>query len=350
LSVVKTAFHTGALEVVWQMGFASSVPATSAQDALSQRFIWDVTQSSSIEFEVPYVARTPWTQIYFASFGQLVAATDMSTGRIFVNVINPLTNSSGSVPSSVTILAYISGGHDIEFGLPGRSSQIFASPAPIGEEELEMLVGEKHSHVEAFVPQGGPFGEEETVEGLSGMVIKELRPVPKTSMWAHLSTLGERVLSLRLLIKRFGSMRTPIPITMSLADVRLNNYFIGYLDLGFFFYTGSYRVNIVMSKRDYVVVFPPPTWSVAWNGLAVYQEDGCARMTIQDWSQATVLEVPYYGVTAFKYVGDNGSTKLQGPTYPNSAVQYAAGDDFGYGFQCGAGQFVYNNALPPPLY
>jgi len=351
LAIAKTAFHTGTLEIVWQMGLNSNTPATSAQDALSQRFIWDVTQSSSIEFEVPYVARTPWTQVYFTNSDNVVSATDLTTGRIYVNVINPLTNSSGIVPANVYLILYISGGEDIEFGMPGKHAQLSAvvpSPVSYGEDyeyEREAI----SNSVQKFVAQGGPFGEEDTRDGLSGVSIRTLRSVPKTSMWAHLTTMGERVLSTRLLIKRFGA---PVAITSSitLTQAALNNWFMGYLSFGFSFYTGSWRVNFIINPPDYDVAAFPFYWTLNWNSSATPFEDGSARMSIAPWSNATVLEVPWYSNFAFRRRGDPGIMTLEGPNPPTSLMQFCAGDDFSYGFQVGCQPLTYQVALPPALY
>jgi len=358
LAVVKTAFHTGTLEVVWQMGLNTSTPSTSAQDALSQRYIWDITQSSSIEFEVPYVARTPFTQVYFAYFGQIISASDLTTGRIYVNVINPLTNSSGTVPSNIYIVCYCSGGPDIEFAMPGRHAQLSSSLPSLDVPSSRVgakgrgrgtRVPEEGESEHAFVPQGGPFGREETVDGLNGECIGVLREVPKVSMWAHLSTIGERVLSLRLLIKRFGK---PVALqsTLGFAQAVSHNWYIGYLNLTYAFYVGSWRANIIINPPDYDAAPFPFYWTLNWNGTASALEDGSARMSIAPWSNATVLEVPWYSPIAFREVGDFGIVTLEGPNPPTSLMQFAAGDDFSFGFQMGCPVLFFSAVLPPPLY
>jgi hypothetical protein len=350
---VKTAFHTGTLEVVWQMGYNTSIPITSAQDALSQRYIWDITQSSSIEFEVPYVARTPFTQIYFIPFEQVITATDLTTGQIYVNVINPLTNSSGTVPSNVTVVVYISGGPDIEFAVPGRHSQLGALTPSAHIEETRSRVGrgrgERRVVVSKFVAQGGPFGEDETVDGLLGESLGFIRPVPRVSMLAHLSTIGERVLSMRLLIKRFG-MPVPIASSITFGQALLGNFYLGYLTLAYAFWVGSWRVNLLINPPDYNAALFPYIWTLNWNNTASLLEDGTARMSLQTWSNVTVLEVPWYGNEAFKYVGSPAVCSLEGPSPPTSQMQFSAGDDFSYGFQVGIPSIDYTLAFPEALY
>jgi len=343
LTVAKTAFHTGMLEIVWQMGYNSAVPASPSQDALSQRLIWDVTRQSSIEVEVPYCARTPFTQVYFAQFGTILHASDLTTGVLYVNVINPLMDSSGVVPSAISIVVYQAGGKDIEFAMPGRHPQLKDyKPHP------EQPPSRKKAKAR-IVAQGGPFADDETEDGLNSKSVGTFRAIQKPSAWAHMTTLGERVLSLRLLVKRF-SAGVPMLSSCGFGTVMNYNWYVGYLSLIYKFWTGSWRVNILMNPPDFSSAPGPYTWTLVWNNFYISQ-GGNAHLTLFPYTNTTVLEVPWYSATAFRAIGDFGVTNLEGPSPPTGEMEFAAGDDFSYGFQVGSNMVYYDfSGLPDPLY
>jgi len=343
IAVAKTAFHTGMLEIVWQMGYNNAVPSSPSQDALSQRLIWDVTRQSSIEFEVPYCARTPFTQVYFAQFGTVLNASDLTTGVLYVNVINPLTDSSGVVPSAIAVVVYQSGGSDIEFAMPGRHPQI-SEPTPVPERPLS-----KRKAKARIVAQGGPFGDDETEDGLNSKSLGTFRAIEKPSAWAHMSTMGERVLSLRLLIKRF-SAGVPMLSSVNFGTVATYNWYVRYLSYIYAFWAGSWRVNVLMNPPDFNTAPGPYTWTLAWNGYYVTQ-GGNAHLTLFPYTNSTVLEVPWYSATAFRVIGDFGVSTLEGPSPPTGEMEFAAGDDFSYGFQVGSPLVHFDfGSRPGPLY
>jgi len=348
LSVAKTAFHTGTLEVVWQMGLCNATPSTPSQDALTQRYIWDVTQSSSIEFEVPYVSATAWTQIYFAPFGTVLNASDMTTGVIYLNVINPLANSSGTVPSNIDIVLYIAGGTDIEFAMPGRHYQVVGYDSDSLVKRNWDVTRKKCRKV---TPHGGPFGDDMTSDGLSCKTMSRLRDVPYPSAWAHLTTTGERLLSLRVLLKRF-SMGVPVPTSINFNTTLLNSWYLAYIALAYTFWTGSWRVHFSITTQDFESAPLPLTWALVWNNTyaSPSTQAGEAHMTLAPWSNATVLEVPWYSPQAFRIISDPGTGILEGTNPSTSLCEFAAGDDLAYGFQVGPPAIVYSDIYPDPLY
>jgi len=306
--------------------------------------------SSTIEFEVPYVARSPFTQVYFCNYPSTIEASDLTTGILYVNVVNPLANSAGTVPSAITMVVYIAGGSDIEFAMPGRQGQLSGySPAPAILARREAIPLRKAKL--RFEPQGGPFGDDQTSSGLNAVSMGRLRNVPVTSSLAHLSTMGERVLSLRMVIKRFGAGVVQGSST-SFLDALLGSWYLGYISLAFTFWTGSWRMFIDITAADFESATAPSNWKLVWNntysGPGI--QDGEATMTIASWSNASVLEVPWYSPIAFRILGDYGITTLDGPALPTSLSSFAAGDDFCFGFQVGPPLITYLGVLPTPLY
>jgi hypothetical protein len=322
LAVAKTAFHTGTLEVVWQMGKCLAVPSSASHDSLCSRLIWDVTRSSSIEFEVPYFAPVPYTPVYLARFSDTFLHSDQFTGVIFVNVINPLSSAGGTVPPAITVLVSISGSPDTEFAVPGLCQQMSAfytvPPPEAGEVE----------------PQVGPFSDDQSRDGLSKDKVIMMHPSPAVSPWANLSTIGERVLSFRALIKRFGINITGNG-TYSYTHVRSSNIFLRLLDRTFAFRTGGYRLNFYTRAGS-----TTPFYFLIWNGSGRL---GTAHCTIRPESNMTALEVPYYGLTPFIYALDPNSCSVFVQDISSSSiyVEGSAADDFEYGFQFGSSSISY---------
>jgi hypothetical protein len=355
LSIAKTAFHTGVLEVVWQMGYANSPPASSYQDALLHRYVWDITKSSSIEFEIPYIARSPWTQIYYQPWNNAtIMASDQTSGCLRIGVVNPLQNSSGTVASNVQIVVYCGAGKDFELSVPGRQRQVLNFPPP-GPRAIEYEgESEKQPVAHKFVAQGGPFGDDAVSDELGGVVIEKLRGVVPTSLWAHMTTVGERVLSMRMLIKRFGS---PIGIptlagSVSALVMMRNTFFLAYISQGFTFWSGSMRADWQISGTDWVTEPAPFRVTYFWNNYSLtFPQDGNGSMTISPYSNMTVCDLPWYSPIAFRIIGDTGPVFLTCPTgFVNSTVAFAAGDDFSFGFQVGPPPMTFSTTIPAALY
>jgi len=220
-----------------------------------------------------------------------------------------------------------------------------------GPESVKRSWGEKKKKAIRYVAQGGPFGDDGTSDGLGTTTLERLRGVPYPSHWAHLTTMGERVLSLRVVIKRF-SEGVPISTDMNFNDVLLNSWYLAYISLGFTFWTGSWRAYMNITTNDFDTAPLPLTWQLVWNntyaGPSV--QAGEAHMSIAPWSNATVLEVPWYSPLAFRILSDPGVCSINGPSPATSLVEFAAGDDLAYGFQVGAPAIIYSDILPEPLY
>jgi len=368
LSIAKTAFHTGVLEIVWQMGILANTPSTGNQDALLCRYVWDVTESSSIEFEIPYVAKSAWSQIYFYPFnGNVFTAHDLYTGCLRVNVINPLMNSSGTVASNVSIVVYCGAGHDFELAVPGRHTQIALEPSKPHSGESESGSSSTTPVKRKFVAQGGPFGSDGVSDGVECSSCEQLRCVKDPSLWAHMTTIGERFLSFRNLVKRFSDFVAIGALGNGGVDgavIMANNWFISYLQTAFVFWTGSLRVEFQLNDTEWSASPNPFVVTYAWNedittGL-VWQNAGYPKLVIRPESSCNVVELPWYSPIPFRGIGDPGQIRLfwpyttsfgeAFPSFPVSQVSFAAGDDFSLGFQIGPPPQTWFIAGPPILY
>jgi len=182
--------------------------------------------------------------------------------------------------------------------------------------------------------------------------MERIRDVPYPSAWAHLTTTGERVLSLRVILKRFGQA-VPIESDITFNDALLNSWYLSYVSLAYTFWTGSWRIYFAITSSDFDDATLPLTWQLVWNNTfsGPTTQAGEAHMTIAPWSNASVLEVPWYSPIPFRVLGmDPGLCRINGPSPPTSLCEFAAGDDLAYGFQIGSPPLIYNQALPDPLY
>lgn len=176
--IVKTEYHSGRIEV----GFYPSTELYSytANSSYVNRAIVDIRDCTEMEFVIPYIHQRPW------------CTNDYYTGFVNVKVVDPLVRPA-SVSSSITFLVEISGGPDFEVAGPGAFDYV---PA-------------------VYVPQGYYETENATSaisEVIGGSSIKS-DPNVHTSM-----TIGDKVSSVRSLVKRFTPIESNIKISGSTMD------------------------------------------------------------------------------------------------------------------------------------
>lgn len=209
LTVAKTAFHTGRLRITYHPGVYNVLAANRVNEN-AYNWILDLSVSSELEFEVPYVANVPWKETLIGDvFDVNFAKEKFSTGTVTVEVLTPLRASSTSVSTICPINVWIAGGDDISFAVPDFGNCAIADP-----------------------DNPGTFNES-TVSSFTAQVFNETSPAvahneqtggscqtlfPKNSMGPTTSeelTIGEKITSLRQLIKRFGITTTgsPYPYT-----------------------------------------------------------------------------------------------------------------------------------------
>jgi hypothetical protein len=173
--VVKTEFHTGRLLLSfypydWALT-AVPGPPTISQTAYLHREIIDIRYGNEFVFTAPYTSFTPYRPVY---------GTDAPYGLLNLTVLNPLV-APGNVSATVTILLEISAGPDMEFAVPRSlpDNQVFV-----------------------VTPQSGRRNVCEIVSTDMGNSTLEDSLVPAKAC------IGERVLSLRSLLKRFNPLIT----------------------------------------------------------------------------------------------------------------------------------------------
>lgn len=188
LAAAKTAFHSGRLRITFHPGVFDST--ISPPDGLifenAYNWIFDLSTSSEIEFEIPYVSNTPFRLVKVdLSSDPGFLSEDFSIGIVTISVLNELRVANESASPTVDMALWISGCPDISFALP--VSQFVPSPS---STEFK---------VEVFNDTGPGMAHSEQISNFAPPIF------PKSLMGmcdAEMLTCGEKIVSLRQLIKR----------------------------------------------------------------------------------------------------------------------------------------------------
>jgi hypothetical protein len=191
LTVTKTAFHTGRIRVSFVPHSTQTAPTSNLE--YCHNWILDLSKSSELEFEVPFVSNREWLSARLArrTTGAAWNVTDdvRRTGTLIFEVLTPLVAASTSVSQDVTLTLWHSGGDSLEFAVP--------------EFWNYTVLDDNSSRLEAQV-----FNE--TDEAISHRE-QEVNTAAKMfaaqdpAQQALQSCMGEKVTSLRQIIKRFGA-------------------------------------------------------------------------------------------------------------------------------------------------
>jgi len=238
---VKTEFHSGRLLICFSPT-STSVPSDANIDYLYREVV-DIRYSNEYTVTIPYVATTPY--LPFAT----------NSGLIFAIVQNPLVAPT-TVAQSLQILVSVSAGPDFEVAVPvvNPTYQPIVQLPTTGEEPAT-----EPAIVPKFEPQALGVNEVEVMHAGTDKAIVD--PVSTTDINSGgLSSakycIGERILSLRQLLKRFS---------IFYADVNINVF-------------GTIK-NWNIRVRDIAL----PTF-IAGSNITVYQANSGANYVIDSIS------------------------------------------------------------------
>lgn len=165
--LVKTEFHSGRLMISYSPYVSVTAPSWDlASTEYTYRQIVDIRDVSEFEVTVPFVATQPWLRYDNTIFA----------GALKVIVLDPLVAPS-SVSSTVPILVEVSGGDDLEFAFPHGGVTQPVSPA---------------------IPMSG-FSMPDVYATAPPATLGTTSGDPHA---ASAVTIGEKILSLRQLLKR----------------------------------------------------------------------------------------------------------------------------------------------------
>lgn len=219
-SFAKTGFHSGRIRFTFVPRVAGSQTPFAPGDQVYQAHNWvlDLSQSSEISFVVPYVSNKPWLPVEVIPADATDIFREASTGYIIVEVLTQLRK-GGQASDIVKIACWSSGADDLEFSIPDFASYypFFTPPPPPNpltrieevkeeESEFEAQVFEELSKDANHVDQVNPDQE-----------LMFSAPAPPPLVPQGLS-IGEKISSLRQLIKRFGPMWVGLPAPYRRTD------------------------------------------------------------------------------------------------------------------------------------
>ncbi len=187
--IVKTGFHSGRIMVAFSPEEnRTAVPTTTFDntDYLLRQVI-DVREHSEFTLVVPYISSSPY---------QPTQGVDLALGRLFVYVVDELV-APDTVSPSVTILVEQSMGADAEFFFPVWRPRQFN----LAYVDAQMAKGPE----DKIVPQMAGDSEEQGCVMPTSVIGGA--PMPNFQLQTSQTTVGERLLNLRTLLKRFS----PVP-------------------------------------------------------------------------------------------------------------------------------------------
>lgn len=233
ITAAKTAFHTGRLRITYHPGvYADSSPIADLVSENAYHWLLDLSVSSELEFTVPYVSNVPWKDYLLEVSSSTNWRTEKySTGMITIEVLTRLRRASDSVADNCPINIWVAGAEDysiavfnnahaiakqtttaLPFTTPVRPRELSGVASPF--EDLADEIG-----YDAFEPQpfiahifnqtSSAIDHEEQVEGGDSQNMFPISSMSPTD--AEQLTIGEKVINLRTLIKRFSMVAGGYP-------------------------------------------------------------------------------------------------------------------------------------------
>lgn len=374
---VKTKFHSGRVRIYFQPGTTWTSAGNIRKDFNYSQVV-DIRSQTDVVFRVPYVATHPWLTI-----GELATTSAnnrfSTTGVVIIEVLNELVGNS-SVSSDIDVLMEVSAGPDFEVAGPSNCQLVpflvTATPPPTTTGVPNTR--DKRSILEriAQAQVGQTVSQEEEQQDINK---DQIGNSPLTPQWINnLCTIGEKVTSIRQLIKRSHKIyhqngTTPIgfitvnPYIMlyglSGAKATFSQVHMGYLDYFAHIYT-FYRGNINMKmwldqKSDALEVYYRINQDVDGirpNSLVSTTDDvttlntcNTAQVIPQNLEGIVDLNVPYYSayhmcpVSNIQHTAVNdalgvfpkGLMTVKGITSTRVTLYRNATDSFQFGFMVG---------------
>ena len=235
LEIVSTPFHAGRIMIVYIPSYDPiNQPALQSFNEFGNAYsiILDISNQSSIEFEVPYVSNTPMLLNRLDSTDFSVLKNAETTGVLFRNrirnfsngalqvvVLNPLVGAD-SVAATVDVNLWVSGGSDLVFSEPvfGNYARVYPNASgaqyadknydgstlsyTLREEEEDSTDECIRAYSQGFTPDSGT-NDPAMAEQFNQQPVDVFIPKNKRSVTDPLKLCaGEVISSLRQLIKR----------------------------------------------------------------------------------------------------------------------------------------------------
>jgi len=206
---VKTQYHSGRLRISFIPFYFNDTISTGIPDiSKTQKIVVDLRTSTEVSFTVPYVSSRPWMFCIRPESEWLGTDNTLMynavTGIVRVEVLNQLV-AANNVFQSIDTIVEVQGGPDLTFAAPSSPSYV-----PFSGELTAVAVKKQNQEREQEYGVIRPqiMGENEAVprneaqHGIHPMAIDTHVISANWSPEAH--CIGEKIMSIRQLIKRFG--------------------------------------------------------------------------------------------------------------------------------------------------
>lgn len=186
VTVAKTAFHTGRLRISYVPAKSGVVTPNTDEVESCYNWILDLSKTSELSFEVPYANNVPWCKMAFLQEGAAGWTNENRTGTLIFEVLTPLKSASTAVSDQVQLTLWHAGGEDMAFAVP-QFGQLY----PIDNPPFEAQIFNESENT-------GNEGETSTQKMWSSP--------PMDMMSPEENCIGDKVVNLRTIIKRFGEV------------------------------------------------------------------------------------------------------------------------------------------------
>jgi len=384
-AAAKTKFHSGIIEIVWCIGNLNANPSSDQEAANCYRVVWNLAESASFQFTVPYISCLPWGVCRWLDINAFDNSINCVNGALHVRIVTPLISASNLVTDGIDILLYVAGGPDIEFSVPAQPSVIGNVPGPFKSQQLSLGKSKEREKEEEpkfckpklsrWFKAEGKKGKKETSgvyqrDDTSGIGEQNtemmLGRANKLDAMGRIACIGEEIFNLRSLTRRFGSnaIVTTFDGTESAGHIGTQEMLschtiVRRLAYSFAYFSGGTRFELIP-----VYINPtedPKLFGKSVVGVYVMMNgkplDGAA-VTFQPIECGTsyVFGIPYQQLTPYLPVDMLNKTSL-GTESTNvtayvtpvfgefvAAVRCATGDDFTFGWQIGPPAEAINDA------
>lgn len=321
IKIAKTRFHTGKL----LLGFnpTSFVTNNAASNKLPDDFfsglfksvIWDLRESSEMEFEVPYISAAPYLPV------------ETPYGAFFISVLEPLV-APDTVATSVPLLVEVSGMSDLEFSVPRPKVYGLcptAAPTMAITTDIPDLIPTDSVGISFQSGNFTPYKSD-------------------TPEMAHLC-VGEKINSVKQLVSRADLVRVPVtaietynnapnlPSWTIEGNTQPNNSMLNYFQYWYAFFRGGYCFDFIsFGDKGRLTALPGSLNNAITNLPVIRENDGHLH-----------VKVPYYNKYPKSMLGSNWTNSSYAlkvlfsgeRTTPAYAAFIRAADDYQYGYFIG---------------
>jgi hypothetical protein len=190
IAVSKTAFHSGRLRITYHPAhFNPNLPPLVFENAYN--WVLDLSVTSEMDFEIPYVSNTQWKDVALGDSTTL-ESVQFSTGMITISVLTELVVANAAASLSAPMYVWISAADDFSLAIPTNPRYVPLEFTPFSESELLEAQIWNETGKDSRVQQ------EETAPD-----VMFFPKAPIDSTLPEQLTIGEKIVSLRSVIKRF---------------------------------------------------------------------------------------------------------------------------------------------------